>query len=69
MWRGIAKYNNLTAQQLGSTEMVTLSRFICGLNTNEIKQLNKEAFKLVQHTNLKCGSIQTTFFQLVLLVI
>ncbi|XP_071326560.1 otoancorin [Trachinotus anak] len=44
LWKGAAKYNNLTAQQLGAAEMVSLNRFICGLNTGEIKQLNKEAF-------------------------
>ncbi|XP_070822799.1 otoancorin-like [Chaetodon trifascialis] len=45
LWKGVAKYNNLTAQQLGAAEMVALSRFICGLNASEIGQLNVDAFK------------------------
>ncbi|KAI3360495.1 hypothetical protein L3Q82_002382 [Scortum barcoo] len=45
VWRGVAKYNNLTAQQLGATEMVALNRFFCGLNSSEISRLNMEAFK------------------------
>ncbi|XP_044065278.1 otoancorin isoform X2 [Siniperca chuatsi] len=45
VWKGVAKYNNLTAQQLGATEMVALNRFICGLNSSEIRQLNRDAFK------------------------
>uniref|UniRef100_UPI0037E7AB85 otoancorin n=1 Tax=Semicossyphus pulcher TaxID=241346 RepID=UPI0037E7AB85 len=44
MWRAVAKYNNLTAQQLGDSEMVTLNQFICGLDSVEIKQLNKDVF-------------------------
>ncbi|XP_039973328.1 otoancorin [Xiphias gladius] len=45
VWKGVAKYNNLTAQHLGAAEMVALNQFICGLNSSEIEQLNKEAFK------------------------
>ncbi|XP_041799048.1 otoancorin isoform X2 [Chelmon rostratus] len=45
LWKGVAKYNNLTAQQLGAVEMVALSRFICGLNAREIGQLSMDAFK------------------------
>ncbi|XP_047453991.1 otoancorin [Mugil cephalus] len=45
VWKGVAKYNNLTAQQLGAPEMVALNRFICGLNSNEISQLSTDAFK------------------------
>ncbi|XP_070768533.1 otoancorin [Enoplosus armatus] len=45
VWKGVAKRNNLTAQQLGATEMVALNRFICGLNSSEIGQLNINAFK------------------------
>ncbi|XP_032413999.1 uncharacterized protein otoa isoform X1 [Xiphophorus hellerii] len=44
VWKGVAKYNNLTAPLLGSTEMVQLSRFICGLNSSEISQLSVGAF-------------------------
>ncbi|XP_043974208.1 uncharacterized protein otoa isoform X2 [Gambusia affinis] len=44
VWKGVAKYNNLTASLLGSTEMVQLSRFICGLNSSEISQLSVGAF-------------------------
>ncbi|XP_060937790.1 otoancorin [Limanda limanda] len=45
VWMGVAKYNNLTAEELGAAEMVMLNQFICGLNQSEIKQLDKEAFK------------------------
>ncbi|XP_051261887.1 otoancorin isoform X2 [Dicentrarchus labrax] len=45
VWKAVAKYNNLTAEQLGATEMVSLSQFICGLNSREIGQLNMDAFK------------------------
>ncbi|XP_040901377.1 uncharacterized protein otoa [Toxotes jaculatrix] len=45
VWRGVADYNNLTAQQLGAAEMVALNQFICGLSSSEIQQLNKEDFK------------------------
>ncbi|XP_072250370.1 otoancorin [Leuresthes tenuis] len=45
VWKSVAKYDNLTAQQLGAAELVTLNRFICGLNPNEISKLNVDAFK------------------------
>ncbi|KAM7420815.1 hypothetical protein PAMA_015163 [Pampus argenteus] len=45
VWKGIAKHNNLTARQLGAAEMVALNRFICGLSSSEIQQLNMDAFK------------------------
>ncbi|XP_062279086.1 otoancorin [Scomber scombrus] len=45
VWKGIAKHNNLIAQQLGAADMVALNRFICGLNASEIQQLNIDAFK------------------------
>ncbi|KAF0045413.1 hypothetical protein F2P81_001942 [Scophthalmus maximus] len=45
VWKGVAKYNNLTAQQLGAAEMVALNQFICGLTSVEIQQLDMEAFK------------------------
>nr|XP_046256838.1 otoancorin [Scatophagus argus]XP_046256839.1 otoancorin [Scatophagus argus]XP_046256840.1 otoancorin [Scatophagus argus] len=45
VWKAVAKYNNVTAQQLGVVEMVALNRFICGLNSREIGQLNMDAFK------------------------
>ncbi|XP_030604953.1 stereocilin-like [Archocentrus centrarchus] len=45
LWRGVARYNNLTAQQLGAAEMVSLNRLICGLSSNEIGQLSLDAFK------------------------
>ncbi|XP_022621926.1 otoancorin [Seriola dumerili] len=45
VWKAVAKYNTLTAQQLGTSDMVTLNRFICGLTSGEIKKLDKEAFK------------------------
>lgn len=52
MWKGVAKYNNLTAQQLGAADIVALSGFICGLNSSEIGSLNKEAFRFVLQTQL-----------------
>ncbi|KAM9722820.1 otoancorin [Menidia menidia] len=45
MWKAVAKYNNLTAEQLGAAEMVTLNRFICGLKPDEIRKLNMDAFR------------------------
>ncbi|KAK2844585.1 hypothetical protein Q5P01_011244 [Channa striata] len=45
VWKAVAKYNNLTAQQLGAAEIVALNQFICGLNSSEIGYVNKEAFK------------------------
>ncbi|XP_061572831.1 otoancorin [Cololabis saira] len=45
VWKSVAKYNNLTAEQLRAAEMVALNRFICGLNPSEIDKLNVDAFK------------------------
>ncbi|XP_041843600.1 otoancorin [Melanotaenia boesemani] len=45
VWKGVVKYNNLTAQQLGAADMVTLNQFICGLSSNEISKLSVDAFK------------------------
>ncbi|KAM8870252.1 otoancorin isoform 2-T2 [Spinachia spinachia] len=45
VWRGVSAHNNLTAQHLGAVEMVALSRFICGLSSTELQQLNVDAFK------------------------
>lgn len=59
VWRAVAKYNNLTAGQLGAAEMVALNRFICGLNSSEIGELDPKAFMLVLHLVVK-------FIQLVL---
>ena len=47
VWKGVAKYNNLTAEQLRAADIVALNRFICGLNSSEIGQLNVNAFKFV----------------------
>ncbi|XP_036929963.1 otoancorin isoform X2 [Acanthopagrus latus] len=44
VWKGFAKYNNLTAEQLDAADMVALGRFICGLNSTEIEQLDGDAF-------------------------
>lgn len=44
VWKGVAKYNNLTVQLLDASDMVALDRFICGLTSTEIKQLNSSAF-------------------------
>ncbi|XP_071385316.1 otoancorin isoform X4 [Centroberyx affinis] len=45
VWKGFVKHNNMTAQDLGAVEIVALNQFICGLSSQEIKQLNKDAFK------------------------
>ncbi|XP_010785321.1 otoancorin [Notothenia coriiceps] len=45
VWKGASKYNSLTAKQLKAADMVMLSRFICGLDSTEIRQLNIDAFK------------------------
>lgn len=58
VWKGASKYNNLTVKQLKAADMVMLSRFICGLDSTEIRQLNIDAFKLVHQTEL------TSHFQL-----
>uniref|UniRef100_A0A3Q2PW01 Otoancorin n=1 Tax=Fundulus heteroclitus TaxID=8078 RepID=A0A3Q2PW01_FUNHE len=44
VWKGVAKYNNLTAPLLGSAEMVQLGLVVCGLNSSEIGQLRVAAF-------------------------
>ncbi|XP_073340725.1 otoancorin [Pagrus major] len=44
VWKGFSKYNNLTAEQLDAADMVALGRFICGLNSSEIEQLDMDAF-------------------------
>ncbi|XP_039662071.1 otoancorin [Perca fluviatilis] len=45
VWKGVAKYNNLTVQHLKAEDIVALNQFICGLNSSEIRQLNMTAFK------------------------
>ncbi|XP_078109050.1 otoancorin isoform X2 [Sander vitreus] len=45
VWKGVAKYNNLTVQHLEAEDIVALNQFICGLNSSEIRQLNMAAFK------------------------
>lgn len=47
IWKAVAKYNNLTAQQLGVPEMVALNGFICGLTASEVGQLEPNSFMLV----------------------
>lgn len=51
IWKAVAKYNNLTAQQLGAAEMVALNSFICGLTSSEIRELDPKAFMLVVLTS------------------
>ena len=58
VWKGVARYNNLTVQQLRAAEMVTLNQFICGFDSSKIEQLNKEAFKFVQPIELTCASLK-----------
>lgn len=60
VWKGFAKYNNLTAEQLDAADMVALGRFICGLNSSEIEQLDGDAFTCVLHTELTCDFIYVT---------
>ena len=62
VWKSVAKYDNLTAQQLGAAEMVTLNRFICGQNPNEIGELNVDAFKFVQTDQTLLSFVCVTFF-------
>ncbi|KAG7475667.1 hypothetical protein JOB18_035395 [Solea senegalensis] len=59
VWKAIAKNDNLTAQRLGVTEIVTLDQFLCGLNTSEIRQLDKEAFRdaVGLINDIKCPSM------------
>ncbi|XP_069552068.1 otoancorin [Brachyistius frenatus] len=45
VWKAFAKRSSLTAQQLDAADMVALNRFICGLNSSELGQLNVDAFK------------------------
>ncbi|KAF6739596.1 Otoancorin [Oryzias melastigma] len=45
VWKSVAKYNNLTVHRMGAAEMVALNRFICGLNSSEIRQLSVDAFR------------------------
>lgn len=60
VWKGFAKNNNLTAEQLDAADMVALGRFICGLNSSEIEQLDGDAFTCVLHTELTCDFIYFT---------
>lgn len=53
VWKAVAKYNNLVAQQLGAAEMVALNSFICGLNASEIGELDPKAFMLVALTSTR----------------
>ncbi|KAM6995321.1 otoancorin [Tautogolabrus adspersus] len=45
VWMGVARYDNITVQQLGAADLVSLNQFICGLSSNEINQINVDAFK------------------------
>lgn len=47
IWKAVAKYNNLTVQQLGVAEMVALNGFICGLNASEVGQLEPNSLMFV----------------------
>lgn len=47
VWKAVAKFNKLTARQLGVSEMVALNGFICGLNASEVAQLEPNSFMLV----------------------
>lgn len=52
----MANHNDLSAPKLGSVEMVELDRFICGLTSSELRQLNLDQFKLVPlHTPHLCS--------------
>lgn len=45
VWKAVANHNGLSAQQLGSVEMAELDRFICGLTSSELRQLDLDHFK------------------------
>lgn len=62
VWKGFAKYNNLTAEQLDAADMVALGRFICGLNSTEIEQLDGDAFTCVLRTEITCDFIYVTTY-------
>ncbi|XP_013884979.1 otoancorin [Austrofundulus limnaeus] len=59
MWKGVAKYNNLTAGLLGAAELVGLNRFLCGLNSSEILQLSVDAFRdaVGSMSGLQCPTV------------
>ncbi|KAJ0065976.1 hypothetical protein NL108_001188 [Boleophthalmus pectinirostris] len=55
VWKAAAKFNSLTPAGLAASDMVALSRFMCGLNAEEIKQLNVTAFtEAVGSLSLQC---------------
>lgn len=56
VWKGVANYNSLSARLLEASDMVALNRFICGLNSSEITQLNTSTFMYVHYidTTHKC---------------
>lgn len=45
VWRGVAGHNNLSAGSMDFSDIVEIDRFICGLSSAEIQQLNVTAFK------------------------
>lgn len=45
VWKGVAKHNSLSARSLDFSDIVEIDRFICGLNSTEIQQLNVTAFR------------------------
>ncbi|XP_054636910.1 otoancorin [Dunckerocampus dactyliophorus] len=45
VWRSVAKRNNLAARRLDASDMVALNRFMCGLTSDEIAQLDLSAFR------------------------
>lgn len=63
VWKAVAKHNGLSVQQLGSVEMVELDRFICGLTSSELRQLDLDHFKLVplrtSHSSPHCWTSES----------
>ncbi|KAK7886808.1 hypothetical protein WMY93_026429 [Mugilogobius chulae] len=57
VWKAVEDYNKLSPQTLEASDMVTLSRFMCGLSADEIRQLNTTAFMeaVVSMNGLKCS--------------
>ncbi|XP_060906639.1 uncharacterized protein otoa isoform X2 [Labrus mixtus] len=45
VWMAVAGHDTITVQQLEAADLVSLNQFICGLSSNEINQINVDAFK------------------------
>ncbi|KAM3873315.1 otoancorin [Diretmus argenteus] len=65
VWNGFAKHSNLTAGDLGAVEIVALNQFICGLSSDDIGQLNVDAFKEAVNSmdDVQCSLLVTKQFK------